>query len=48
MEANFLCIEPWIGCADPSNHNGNFNDKLHLIHLDKKETQLITYQIKFF
>lgn len=48
IKANFLCIEPWIGCADPSNHNGNFNDKLHLIHLDKKETQLITYQIKFF
>lgn len=48
VKANFICIEPWIGCADPSNHSGNFNEKCHLIHLDKNQTQLITYQIKFF
>lgn len=48
VKANFICIEPWIGCADPSNHSGKFEDKCHLHTLNKDESELITYQIKFF
>ena len=48
VKANFICIEPWIGCADPSNHTGNYLDKKYLINLDPKSFKLISYQIKFF
>ena len=27
LNAPFLCIEPWCGLADNSNHNGNFEEK---------------------
>lgn len=47
IHANFICIEPWIGCADPSNHTGNFLDKCHLITVKPNDKELITYQIKF-
>lgn len=47
VHANFICIEPWIGCADPSNHTGNFLDKCHLITVKPNDKELITYQIKF-
>ncbi len=46
--ANFICIEPWIGCADPSDHTGNFYDKRNLIEVQPNEKELISYQIKFF
>lgn len=48
VKANFICIEPWIGCADASNHNQDFLQKKHLISLEKNDKKLITYQIKFF
>lgn len=48
VKANFICIEPWIGCADPTNHDGHFENKCYLQSLKKDETKLITYQIKFF
>lgn len=47
IKANFICIEPWIGCADPSNHNGNYLEKCHLITIKPNDKELITYQIKF-
>lgn len=46
--ANFICIEPWIGCADTSDHDGNFLNKRQLINLKPKKMKLISYQIKFF
>jgi putative lacX protein len=48
IHANFICIEPWIGCADASNHNGKFTDKKYMIQLAPKDKKLITYQVKFF
>lgn len=48
VKANFICIEPWIGCADPSNHTGNYCDKKYLITLKPNTSKLISYQIKFF
>ena len=48
VKANFICIEPWIGCADATNHSGYYKDKIELISLKQKENKLITYQIKFF
>lgn len=48
VKANFICIEPWIGCADPTDHDGDFSKKCELIKLKEKENTLITYQIKFF
>ena len=47
-KANFICIEPWIGCADPTDHDGDFSKKCELVTLKEKENTLITYQIKFF
>lgn len=46
VQANFICIEPWIGCADPSDHNGNFLDKRDLITIKPNDKKLFTYQIK--
>lgn len=48
VKANFICIEPWIGCADPTDHDGDFSKKCELIKLKENENTLITYQIKFF
>lgn len=48
IQANFICIEPWIGSADSSNHTGKWLDKPYLIHLEPQDKKLITYQIKFF
>lgn len=48
IKSNFICIEPWIGCADPSNHTGNYLDKRYLINVKPNQFELISYQIKFF
>ncbi len=48
VKADFICIEPWIGCADPTNHDGIFANKRDLITLKENENTLITYQLKFF
>lgn len=48
VHANFICIEPWIGCADPSDHDNVFTNKRYLINLNPNDEKLISYQIKFF
>lgn len=48
VKANFICIEPWIGCADATDHDGYFKNKKELLTLKENESTLITYQIKFF
>ena len=48
VKANFICIEPWIGGADPIDHSGIFEDKAHLVSLPKDEMKLFSYQIRFF
>lgn len=47
-EAPFICIEPWIGCADLTNHDGEFVHKEHLIKLKPKEISIIKYEWTFF
>jgi galactose mutarotase-like enzyme len=44
--APFLCIEPWCGLADSSNHNGNLVDKEGMIHLPVGEDFLRTMRIE--
>lgn len=46
--APFICIEPWIGCADPTIHDGSFINKKHVQKLDPHQEQNITYSWKFF
>ena len=35
--APYLCIEPWCGLADNTNHNGNIEEKEGIILLKSKE-----------
>lgn len=46
--APFICLEPWIGCADPTKHDGMFIHKKHIINLSQGEQKDITYSWKFF
>lgn len=45
--ANFICIEPWHGCADPSDHDGIFEHKKDMIFLQPNDSKLFTYSFKF-
>ena len=45
VNANFVCLEPWIGCADSPKSNGNFVDKKDVITLNPKDTFSTTYKI---
>lgn len=46
--ANFICLEPWHGCADLSNHNGIFEDKKDIIVLKPNDSKLFSYSIELF
>ena len=48
VKAPFICLEPWIGCADPVGHDGVFTNKKDLIWLKPNETKNISYNWKFF
>ncbi len=45
-KAPFLCIEPWCGLADNSNHNGNFEEKEGLNLLQPNEDFLRAIRIE--
>lgn len=47
VHANFICLEPWCGCADLTNHDGIFEHKKDIIMLDPLDTRLFSYQLKF-
>jgi len=47
-KAPFICIEPWIGCADPTNHDGEFEHKPHIIHLEAQKEKTIHYEWHLF
>lgn len=47
-KAPFICIEPWIGCADAPTSNGDFMTKRDLIIVKPNNSKLISYQITFF
>ena len=45
-KAPFICLEPWIGCADAPEANHEFINKKDIIKLNVNEIWLTTYQIK--
>lgn len=47
-KAPFICLEPWIGCADPTTFDGEFIHKKYLQILNPQESQEITYEWLFF
>ena len=44
--APFLCVEPWCGLADSSNHNGNFEEKEGINYLSAGEDFLRAIRIE--
>lgn len=44
--ANYVCIEPWIGIADSFDSDRNFETKEGLISLPAKESFMATYSIE--
>lgn len=46
--APFICIEPWIGCADPTIHDGEFKNKTHVQVINPSGEHIIKYSFKFF
>ena len=44
--APFLCVEPWCGLADSSNHNGDFEEKEGMNHLPAGEDFLRAIRIE--
>lgn len=47
-KAPFICLEPWIGCADTPDTDGDFTKKRELIWLEPNKTKTLNYTIKFF
>ena len=48
IKAPFICLEPWIGCADAPTSNGDFKSKRDLIYVEPNNSKTIKYSIKFF
>ena len=44
--ANYVCIEPWLGVADHENHNQDFKTKEGIQTLDSKQTFKASYVIE--
>jgi len=47
LKAPFICIEPWIGCADKPTTNHEFNTKKDLITLYKNSKWMTSFIYKF-
>lgn len=45
-QANFICIEPWLGIADTENFIGELKDKEGILALEKKATYSVAYSIE--
>lgn len=48
IKSPFICLEPWIGCADAPTSNGDFKSKRDLIYVEPNTSKTINYSIKFF
>ena len=48
IKSPFICLEPWIGCADAPKSNGDFKTKRDLIYIEPNTSKTINYSIKFF
>ncbi|MCO6175836.1 aldose 1-epimerase family protein [Flavobacterium sp. NRK F10] len=46
IKAPFLCLEPWQGLADNTNHNGNFLEKEGVIILQPNSSKKLGYKIE--
>ena len=47
-KAPFICIEPWIGCADAPTSNCDFLTKRDLIVVKPNESKKVNYEITLF
>lgn len=47
IKAPFICIEPWIGCADSPESNHQFITKQDIIYLDKNQEWNINFSYQF-
>lgn len=47
-KAPFICLEPWIGCADRPQSDGEFSSKRDLVWLKPTEEKAFNYQFTFF
>jgi galactose mutarotase-like enzyme len=43
--ANYVCIEPWLGIADSIDSNRNFEDKEGIVKLEPKSNFVASYSI---
>ena len=48
LNANFICIEPWMNTADKVNSNGIYEEKEDIIKLSPKEEFNIEWKVKFY
>ncbi len=48
IKSPFICLEPWIGCADAPTSNNEFKSKRDLICVNPNESKTIKYSLKFF
>lgn len=46
-DANFVCLEPWLGIADSENATGKLQEKEGIIKLPTAERFAATWQVKF-
>lgn len=48
IKSPFICIEPWIGCGDPIDHDHIFTNKRDIINLLPNDSKTITYKLELF
>ena len=44
--AEFICLEPWQGCAAFDDESGEFTDKPYCVTLDPEEKKTLAYQVR--
>ncbi len=45
VQADFICLEPWIGCGDSPTGTGNFAEKQNIIQIEKNNTWTTEFNI---
>lgn len=46
--APFICFEPWMGIADTTDHNGQFIEKMGMLHLAPNATYNNAFTLRFY
>jgi len=44
--ASYVCVEPWLGCADNADFKGEFSTKEGIQHLEPNEFKIVRFSIK--